>query len=284
MRAAGNLLLASDYSGQHPGATHECISVLLTDDRASARWNRERINIRTRFLNDGRRMSFKTLNDRRRAEALDSFLDAANTVRGLLISVVIARKLGSLFVSELGPASVDFSEYAVWRPKVFERLLRVVHLIGLLLAGLSAPQQNVLWITDEDEIAPNRDRLNQVASIFSTVVSHYLPHSLGHCRIGTTNIDMPDRALEDLVAIPDLAAGALSEVLKRYRAGGPFARDDFLLARPDGITMKGRRMMNWFADATQPLKRFVLVIDRKDGTPQLQLTELTFVGSRDRDS
>ena len=49
--------------------------------------------------------------------------------------------------------------------------------------------------------------------LFATVSSHLLTHDLRHLSIGMTQSDV-DRQLEDLVAISDLAAGALGHLSK----------------------------------------------------------------------
>src|SRR5690606_15885909 len=83
---------------------------------------------------------------------------------------------------------------------------------SLLIAGLSRERQNVLWISDQDAIAANLDRHKQATNAIASVLSGYLPHPLGHIRIGTAQSDDGSKAIEDLLAIPDIAAGAWSEV------------------------------------------------------------------------
>jgi hypothetical protein len=56
---------------------------------------------------------------------------------------------------------------AGWKRGVQERLLRVLHLSGFLLSGLSTPGQNVLWVIDEDEIAANVDQLTRLTKLLS---------------------------------------------------------------------------------------------------------------------
>jgi hypothetical protein len=87
-------------------------------------------------------------------------------------------------------------------------MLRVVHIVSFFLAGLSRAHQNVIWITDEDEIAANDNRMRELTNLFGNISSHYLPHSMGHFRCGTMKSDDGSRQLEDLASIPDLVAGA----------------------------------------------------------------------------
>jgi hypothetical protein len=51
--------------------------------------------------------------------------------------------------------------------------------------------------------------------MMGSFTSEYIKHNLGELGIGTTEIDEGDRLEEDLTAIPDLAAGAVSDLLNR---------------------------------------------------------------------
>ena len=102
------------------------------------------------------------------------------------------------------------AEYRHWSSKTFEKLLRIIHIISLFTAGLTNENQDILWVSDEDDIIPNQDLIYEVVDIFARISSHYLNHDLRHCRVGTTKSDV-DRQLEDLIAVADLTAGALSD-------------------------------------------------------------------------
>src|SRR5690606_8411563 len=64
----------SDYGGQHGGSLFDLTSVLYTDVWASASWERQRRELRRRYLPDSRRIAFKSLGDRHRQLALAPFL------------------------------------------------------------------------------------------------------------------------------------------------------------------------------------------------------------------
>ena len=48
----------------------------------------------------------------------------------------------------------------------------------------------------------------------------------------------------------------------------------FHLPRPERVSVKVRRIMNWFSDNTQPLKRTVILIDEKSS--KLRATHIRF--------
>jgi hypothetical protein len=63
--------------------------------------------------------------------------------------------------------------------------MRVVSLLGLLIAGFSAPGQDVLWATDEDAIAANAYRVRLLVDALALVSSNLLDHDLRHLRVAT---------------------------------------------------------------------------------------------------
>ena len=89
------MIVASDHSGQHRGASHEAYSFLVTTQRAIDEWQTVRLEFRNRWLPDGRRISFKQLREPMRRRALIPFLDAASAIRGNVVTFLIDRRVGS---------------------------------------------------------------------------------------------------------------------------------------------------------------------------------------------
>ena len=83
----------------------------------------------------------------------------------------------------------------------------------MLVACLSSSGQDVLWITDRDEIASNKEKLTEATNVVAHYMCHYLKHDMGNFRFGTTQSDNGTMELEDLASLPDLAAGAMSELM-----------------------------------------------------------------------
>lgn len=205
LRRGASLIVTSDYSGHHRSSRCEAYAFLVSDMTGCAGWEQRRQLVRGVYLDDARRMSYKNLNDGQRRAALRPFLEAANLIRGVLVIMVVDKSVHSLFRTQReGQARPVRSEFAGWSRSIVERLLRAVHFVSFFIAGLSEPDQDVLWLTDDDAIAQNEKRLRQLVNVFGRVASHYLSHDLGHIRIGTTQSDTGRRDVEDLAAIPDL--------------------------------------------------------------------------------
>jgi hypothetical protein len=247
------LYITSDYSGEHAGAPFEVYSFLVAQMHDVLHWARHRGYIRAALLEDGRRMSFKSLGDRQRARALPPFLLHANSLRGLLLTVAVKKTAGSLFAaSEPRPGLAKR-----WRPNVFEKVLRVAHLSGVLMAGLSRPGQSILWVTDNDAIAASTDHLRDFTNLLMLVSSNILSHSLGHLRCTTTGIaDDGSRTVEDLAAIADLSAGFMA---------------DYLRARVEGFTAppsaKMQLLSPWFVARDELLCRIFFTVEGQADGP-----------------
>ena len=274
------LLLLSDYGGYHKTARYESLAYLVTNPERLGQWNQRRTIIRDAYLPDGRRISFKKLGDKKRKKLLAPYLEIANSIPGLLIVFIIDRSIESLFEDkgEMDRAGAVLDEIAFWKKGVFERLMRIVHFASLLLAGLSGSGQDVLWMSDEDAIVADEKRLRGFVRLFGIVSSHYLQHDLGHLRIGTTKSDPGDRWLEDLTALPDLAAGALSETLTRYSMENNVPHSDLITPPTESISRKAKDVMNWFSNNTRNLRRLVLLIEKDKNAPRLGLKTLRFHG------
>ncbi|HEY1938706.1 MAG TPA: hypothetical protein VGJ33_12285 [Candidatus Angelobacter sp.] len=210
---AERLLVASDYSGAHRGSAYDVYTTLVADASSCAAWLESRAHIRAQFLSQNRRMSYKALNDGQKRRALGPFLAAADQISGICASFAISKAAGTIFQADDQPHNPELSECLEWPKPLFERTFRIVHIVSFFIAGLSRPNQDVLWFSDEDEIAASPKRLIFLTKLWANVLSNYAVHSFRHLRCGTTASDDGSNSIEDLAAIPDLVAGALSDLL-----------------------------------------------------------------------
>jgi hypothetical protein len=276
------LMIGSDYAGQHQRCRYESVALLLANTADLGDWVSQTDEIRRRYLRDRRRFAFSKLGDKRRRRALGPFLEAANAVPGVLVAVLISKRARSLFLHNNEPLPPHLKHYGHWDRTALERMLRIVHLVGFFLAGLSSPGQNVVWITDEDDVAANATRLRELTDLAAAVSASYLDHNLGHLRVSTTAIDTGPVA-EDFVAIADLTAGALADYLTHCGGVAAFGRG-VMTPVPTDLVPKTRTILNWLSDNSQPLRRLVYVMEENSIEPaQVVVTSLRFRGSRDTD-
>jgi hypothetical protein len=283
LRQTPTLLLGSDYGGMHRSADFEVITLIASNLETIHTWDRARSTVRDRLLPDRRRISFKTLNDCHQRSAIGPFLEAANQLRGLLFTVAIHRRVQSVFKKhdKLRKTDLDSPELEGWKTTTAERALRVIHLASLLVRGLSRTGQDVLWITDQDEIVANEGRLRSFVKLFVTVSGHYIPHAMRHVRIGTTISDTGRRDVEDFVAVCDLAAGALQYYLTDEGAQVVLNAPSLFLPREQKSSSKASVILDWFSDNECLLKRLTFILDEST-TGQLRITTLRLHGSNDQ--
>lgn len=70
IRRGDLLLIASDYGGEHDLAEYRSLSFLFADFHRCQAWEDMRAQLRRIYLTDGRRLSFKTLRDKKKRKAL----------------------------------------------------------------------------------------------------------------------------------------------------------------------------------------------------------------------
>ena len=282
IRSASTIIIGSDYSGQHSSSQFESFGFVFANLDKSQAWMNARKAIREQRLPDGRRSSYKTLNDRHRSAALPQFLDATNLLSGLVVVVLVHKEICSLFkpTGKIKSSDPEIISLAHWAPHVVEKLLRVCHFSAFFLAGLSAEHQDVLWITDQDDIAANVDKHNEFVSTFGRISSHYLSHTLRNLRIATTASDNGNRDVEDLVAIADFAAGAVCEAMNSYHRMEMVPVPGVILPIPNEIDEKALRLMHWFSDRRSSLKRLVIAFEPIVGATHLRVRQYTFQGSQ----
>ena len=267
LRAADTLLLGSDYSGEASSAPCLVYSFLLTSLEPWANWEPARLGIRKQFLSDSRRMSFKRLTDGQRRRALPHLLTAANSLDGLSLSVAFNKRSESVFEARppLDLSNPQFAAFRKWKTDVLEKAFFICHVLGVLLAGLAVPGQNVLWFTDEDSITANDDRVRELTQLFAWISSQYLTFTLGHCGCGTSRCDNGSRQIEDLLAIPDLISGALAEQLA-LKVTDPSDLAEVLWIHRGDFSDKTKTITWWFSDSGSPLRRVVFIVDpARDG-------------------
>ncbi len=266
------LLVSSDYGGAHPQSSYEIYSVLLGDLEYCKSWHNSRRTIRTKYLRDDRRMSYKGLNDRHKRRALIPFLNAADLIPGICLSLAVSKNVDTLFHRDMSSFNPELIDCLSWSDSLFERTLRIVHIVSLLIAGISQPNQDVLWFSDEDEIAANPGRLTLLTKVWANVMNSYTVHPLRHLKCGTTNCDDGSKDIEDFAAIPDLVAGGLSDLLTAL--GGTYAPGIILPFR--GCRTKARVIGHWLSQRANSLKKVVLAIDKDTDTSGLIITRLKF--------
>ena len=260
----GRMIVASDYSGQHKEARHEAYSFIVTNDLALNEWLPRLVEFRERWLPDGRRISFKKLNEPVRWRALPAFLKTASKLKGNLITILIDRRVGS-FMS--GGPTATVAEY----PDCFdpdaklgtvEKMFRLAGFVALILGGLRREDQVSHWISDNDETLDSHDKREKFARL-----ARYLTFGLtGWLRpadhlFATTGSPMAPDWSEDLAAVADLAAAAYCQLSSHLPA---FMGCETWRVQCTTSPIQNQRAYaigNWLAKGTGNLKHALLRLE-----------------------
>jgi len=260
------MLIASDYSGTDKKSRYHVTTILCTDMEASSRWELLRREVRRQYVADGRRMSYKALNDQNRARALIPFLSAAEYLHGLCLVIIVNKSIRHLCLN----TAADYQRMrevaklqARWKDKELETMLRLTHFVAVVQGGLAQPGQNIYWISDDDSVFANMSRSKDVTRLFSSWSSHYVKHNLGELGVGTTSLDEGDRVEEDLAAVADLVAGAIAEVMTRMaeHCGGRIPRD-LSVERNEPFLPKADLIAKWLWLGKSELRRVAVLFEK----------------------
>lgn len=263
------LLVACDIGGSQKAQRYETYAFLILDLNRNAPWLAGQARFRSVVLPHRRRMAFKAMNDAFRRRALAPFMELADHLNGVLVTFAVDKlQRPRIGVDEsLGGELGTF-----WKISTIDRLMWVIYLSVFLVSGFSAPGQDVMFIIDEDEVAANVPQLTKLTELFGRAHGNQGGPMMGRLRCGTTKFYDGSLALEDIVAIPDLAAGAIGEftdVLDRDGAG-PLA--GILQRLPAGLTWKTRMIMPWLLQEVSALTRMTCIIDGAPGSPKWRAT------------
>jgi hypothetical protein len=264
LRDAKDLYVFSDYGGEHKDSKCDVYSFLICDIASSCGFLDERLHIRSTVLKN-RRMSYKAFNDKAKLSVTDPFLNASNQINGILFSIVIDKDVDNFFSIE----EIDFfksinPDFGNWKRKTQEKLLRLIHFCCLLLSGLSTSNQNIFWFSDEDDILINTERHYSATNIFGLISGLYFKSEMGHFRFGSTKSDSGGFVIEDFCSIPDLASGAICELINEYKSSEIKMSSALINEFPEQLPNKSRWIFNWLADARSDvlLKKVCLIIEK----------------------
>lgn len=272
-----HLMLGSDYSGDHRKSRFKVYGFVLANADTSPSWPSRVDLVRREFLKDGRRMSFKNMNDGHRRRALVPFLEATEALDGHVVVVAVTKELTWLTSSPTSRTQSEVSQTlkARWDHVACEEMVRVAHFFAMLLGAWSSPGMHVSWFTDDDMIVANENRLDDMHLWAAKISSFYTKHPLGEFMFNKVSVFPENRSYEDFLAIPDLAAGMFAEVLANRTKDSELPNSRIRIDAE--LSEKSDVISSWFAHSLGTLKKTCILIDKKSdgrfGIGELQLGE-----------
>lgn len=262
--SSDHLFVGSDYSGDHKGCRFATYAYLIVDGRPAS-WITKQREIRARYLPNSRRMSFKRLGDPARLAALPPLLAAADTLNGHLVVLAVHKsvRLHPSRKSDVHAWNELLQLSGKWNHRALEAALRKAHFFSLIVAQWTRPAMDVTWISDQDESVANFARLDDSQKLAARLSTLYLPHKMHEFAMNTTEVDGPGREFEDLLAIPDLAAGMIAELSTALSKHPIWLDTDSENVLHEGeIKAKSELLADWFWNKGSKLRRTCIVMDR----------------------
>jgi hypothetical protein len=255
LRRDTELVLAADYSGDHQSSGYQLLTFLLADRLGVlSEWEAERISIRNQHLGDGRRHAFKSLNDAQRQKTLVPFLKASSRINGVLLCVAIDKDIVS---SNLGYSVGDAT---VFKPRVLAKLTQIALFGSLLVGGLATTGQNLMWLTDEDEIVSNEKSQLEAGNVIGCLLERMCPFGMPQIQLGIAGKFDDGRRAEDLCAIPDLVGGAVAECLTSIDKRGIPRSTNVVTPTLKRQNMKTNLIHGWFSTLDGPLSGILCLV------------------------
>lgn len=262
----------SDYSGDSKGSLYYTYSFLICSPRHLEHFEREMGSIRLTYgLNDPfKEMKFEHLHYGPIARALHDYLIALNNyVPGLLFTLIVEKKILSLFAKDAKQMQKYLTQvlrdngFGIWKPEVAEKMLRIVHTVAYFIALLSKNGQKIFWMTDNDNIAPNLTKTNDMLRVFCSVLPFYTPNTYEDI-LGATQFKETHALSLDLLGAADLVAGSIGHFFTRSRT-------------MKNVTVKQgtRKVLTWLVNDGVCLKKLA-VLFREDERGQLYSASLKF--------
>jgi hypothetical protein len=260
LSAFGNASVAvfSDYSGE--GAGHyDVYSALVCSYGLTSPFSRHMRAVRAAHGLCNKEIEFKDFGMGKLRAALPEYLLALDGVPGFLCTLVVDKKLKSLFgAGDATPkqlsAMLRAGNLGDWKPDTAEKLLRVVHLVAFLAALLTHNGQRILWMTDHDAISPNQEMHNCALSLFERVLRIYVRPGYSFSVIGGA-VPFVERSLEmlDLLSASDVAAGSIAQY---------FTKRDSMRHENLAVKQGADDVLRWLAHDGIGLKKATFILRR----------------------
>jgi len=214
-----HVAIFSDYAGESSGNYHT-YSILISAWDALGPLRLQMQDIRARHGLNKKEIAFKDFGMGQVQRALPDFLRAADSILGFLCTLVVSKKLTSVFGMPNRATQEELSNMlsqaglGEWKREVAEKLLRIVHLSAFLTALLARDGQQLFWMTDNDAISPNQQSHERALALFQRVLSIYGRPNVNFPLIGGA-LPFEERAIEfmDSLSVTDVTASSVEHYL-----------------------------------------------------------------------
>jgi hypothetical protein len=286
IRQCGAVIIGSDIGGCHPQSRHLVMTfVLVACDSSFGAWRAECKELRAKYIPDGRRISFKGLNDALKRRALPPFLHASDQLNGVLVSVIVDKGIGQLFLrGSRQDLDADVREgIASWKAAAIEQALRLSHVVAILMAHFGSADQSGIWIADSDEAFANPERIKTFCTLCDNVICGYSRPNGGSALFGTPETLPFGATSEDLLSVADLAAGTIAEWIPSALESGLLGDLPTSMLRVQFEKGKVNYLLAWYSGDSKPLKRLTIIV-RPTTAGRFNVSSIRFIARTNEQS
>ena len=260
LRKEGNMSIGiySDYGGEHQKNHYNTYTFLVCGFNHSYGLKSAMKDIRKKFKLGDTEISFKNFQFGPIQRALESYLNTVNfMVVGLLYTVVVSKDIESLFgvdktnkflLSEI----LENANLGKWKPKVAEKLLRIVHTIAYLTALLSKEGQRIFWMTDHDAIASNTVQHDFTIKIFQNILPLYTKNKYDLIKGAVPFVEKSIEYL-DFLSLADITAGSI----ERYFSVKKSRMEKLVMVKTGA-----EKVLKWLGHDGVGLKKQTIIIEK----------------------
>jgi hypothetical protein len=204
--------------------------------------------------------AYKRLKSGPRSRALPEYLELVdNFIHGAIITVAIDKRIDTVFAADKRQAHPIIIEHflsnnlGTWDGHAAEKVLRICNILAAFTSLLVTDKQKFIWYSDNDLINEDGKMRNfaDTQMIFQRVLALYTKQGFAGGGFGKSFAEKSH--LDDLLSIPDLAAGVIQDLLQEHQTGEEMPRGDEKTA-----------VMKWIASPARYLSKITLQVARTD--------------------
>lgn len=222
------IVVFSDYGGDSKQEKYLSYSFLFADyDSVGANFHYAMNIIRNKYFieHTEKEISFKNIEHSHIKAALWEYLCKANNcIHGLLFTVMIDRRISSLFGNKKeNSKAVKKITDIEWKPYVLEKMLRINSIIAYFLQLLGSDHHNVFWLTDDDAIIENEQKSKATSQTLYNFINAFEPkHKFATLGIGKGSDFRKDDQLSfiDALSLTDVVGGAINHYFTEEQKSG----------------------------------------------------------------
>lgn len=165
---------------------------------------------------------------------LDDWLKIGDCIPGLLLTLLVPKNVISLIGKNEKKDIYNLTTilqkhgYGDWKPNVVEKMMRILHLIAYCCALLSKQGHKIFWMTDDDSIAPNKEKTKAMYKVFRNVLDIYAPDKYRSVFVARPFENVSGKQnICDLLSYPDFVAGSIEAYFSNcYETKNPSIKEE----------------------------------------------------------